>query len=254
MIKKTLQFIFSIYAFAIFVVVMLLLFPFFIAASLLGGTKAGNAMYGICRLWADVVLFCWGIKHINIFKAPKANHAVIFVFNHISYIDIPIMMKVFRQQPIRILAKAEMSKIPLFGYIYKKVTVMVDRNSEAARLKSVLQLKDTLAENISIVLAPEGTFNQTNKPLKDFYNGAFKIAVETQVPIQPVVFLDAYDRLHYNSIFSLTPGKSRAVFLPIITAGNDVENLKGKVFNAMEKELILNEVSWVGNDVMMNDK
>lgn len=244
--RKIAGFIFSIYAFVVFITIMLLLFPFIFIASLFGRVKGGNMIYNICRVWADIVLCLWGIRHRNIFEAPKLkNHAVIFVFNHISYIDIPFMMKAFRDEPIRILAKAEMAKIPIFGYIYRNATVMVNRESDAGRTRSVQQLKRVLAKNISVVIAPEGTFNMTNKPLKEFYNGAFKIAVETDTPIQPVLFLDAYDRLNYNSIFSLTPGKSRAVFLPEIMPGNDAQLLKQKVYVEMEKGLVRYKVSWL---------
>jgi 1-acyl-sn-glycerol-3-phosphate acyltransferase len=244
--RKIISFIFSIYAFIVFIAVMLALFPFFVIASFFGKIKGGNMMYSICRLWADIVLFLWGIYHKNIFEAPKVkNHAAVFVFNHISFIDIPIMMKAFRKEPIRILAKAEMAKVPIFGYIYRNATVMVDRASDEARAKSVIQLKRVLSNNISIVLSPEGTFNMTDKPLKEFYNGAFKIAVEMQTPIQPVLFLDAYDRLNYKSIFSMTPGKSRAVFLPEILPGNDPVALKQKVYDVMEAELIKYKASWI---------
>ena len=244
--RKTIGFIYSIYAFIVFIVVMLLLFPFFLIASFFGEIKGGNMMYIICRLWADIVLFLWGIYHKNIFEAPKAiDKPVVFVFNHISFIDIPIMMKVFRKQPIRILAKAEMAKVPIFGYIYRNATVMVDRASNEARAKSVIQLKKVLANNISIVISPEGTFNMTNKPLKEFYNGAFKIAVEMQTAIQPVLFLDAFDRLSYKSIFSMTPGKSRAVFLSAIEPENDALKLKQKVFDEMESGLLKYKASWI---------
>lgn len=244
--RKIIGFIYSIYAFAVFISIMLLLFPFIIIASLFGKVKGGNMIYSICRLWADIVMFLWGIYHKNIYEAPKAkDHAVVFVFNHVSYMDIPVMMKAFRNEPVRILAKAEMGKLPVFGYIYRNATVMVDRESDAGRTKSVYQLKRILSKNISVVIAPEGTFNMTHKPLKEFYNGAFKIAVETNTPIQPVLFLDAYDRLNYNSIFSLTPGKSRAVFLPEILPGNDMHLLKQKVYKEMEEGLIKYNVSWI---------
>jgi 1-acyl-sn-glycerol-3-phosphate acyltransferase len=218
-----------------------------VIASFFGRIQGGNMMYSICRVWADVVMFLWGMYHKNIFEVPKAkDHAVVYVFNHISYIDIPIMMKAFRNEPIRILAKIEMAKIPVFGFIYRNATVMVDRANDAARAKSVMQLKSILSKNISIVISPEGTFNMTDKPLKEFYNGAFKIAVEMKVPIQPVLFLDAYDRLHYKSIFSMTPGKSRAVFLPEVAPGNDVDVVKQKVYDEMEEGLLRYKASWIG--------
>jgi 1-acyl-sn-glycerol-3-phosphate acyltransferase len=245
--RKIIGAIYSIYAFIVFIAVMLLLFPFFIIASFFGRIKGGNMMYSICRIWADVVMFLWGIYHKNIYEVPYAKgHAVVYVFNHISYIDIPIMMKAFRNVHIRILAKAEMATIPVFGYIYRKAAVMVDRASDAARAKSVMQMKSILSKNISIVISPEGTFNMTDKPLKEFYNGAFKIAVEMKVPIQPVLFLDAYDRLNYKSVFSMTPGKSRAVFLPEVSAGSDVDALKQKVYDEMEEGLVRYKASWIG--------
>ena len=244
--RKIVGYIFSIYAGLTFILMMFLLFPFIVIASFFGKIRGGNMIYRICRFWADVVLFLWGIKHTNIFEAPKSNgHAVIFVFNHISYMDIPFMLKAFRKDPIRILGKAEMSKMPVFGYIYRKATVMVDRESNAGRIRSVQQLKRILAKNISVVMAPEGTFNMTNKPLKEFYNGAFKIAVETKTSIQPVLFLDAYDRLNYHSIFSLSPGKSRAVFLKQITPTNDMALLKQQVYTEMETALLKYKATWI---------
>ena len=57
----------------------------------------------------------------------------------------------------------------------------------------------------------------TNKPLKEFYDGAFRLAMETHTPIKPVLFLDTYDRMNYKSMFSLTPGKCRIVYLEEIS-------------------------------------
>ena len=247
---KFLKFLFSIYGFTIFLAIMLILFPFVVIASFFGKITGGNLIYKLCRLWADLAFLFWGIQHKNIFLAPKdTEQAVIFVFNHTSYMDIPVLMKAFRKQPIRILAKDGMAKVPIFGYIYRKATVMVNRSSGEARAKSVAQLKEVLQHNISVVLAPEGTFNMTGEPLKSFYNGAFRIAVETQTAIQPVLFLDAYDRLSSKSIFSLNPGRSRAVFLPAIKVDNDnlanEEQLKEKVYNSMQAQLIAYQASWI---------
>ena len=108
-------------------------------------------------------------------------------------------------------------------------------------------MKAILAQNISMV--PEGTFNTTHQPLKEFYDGAFKIAIETQTSIQPVIFLDGYNRLSYENIFSLNPGKSRAVFLEEVEVNeytlDDVEILKSKVYNIMQTALIKYKASWI---------
>ncbi len=248
---RIVQYIYSIYAFAVFLFLMFVLFPFVVLASFFGKIRGGNMVYHICRFWSAVATFCWGIFHKNIYEAPHdPTHPAVLVFNHISFIDIPIIMLTFRKQPFRILAKAEMGKIPIFGYIYRFATVMVNRADSQKRAQSVKTLKAVLKKNISVVIAPEGTFNMTGRPLKQFYDGAFRIAIETQTPIKPVLFLDTYDRLSYKSIFSLTPGRSRSVFLEEIdVTGYTIENfteLKQKVYDVMEAGLIRYHASWIG--------
>ena len=163
--------------------------------------------------------------------------------------DIPIILKAIRGQHFRILGKAEMGKIPVFGLFYRNAVVMVDRSSAEKRASSVQKLKAVIRKGISVVIAPEGTFNMTTKPLEDFYDGAFKIAIETQTPIKPILFLDTYDRLCHKSVFTLTPGKSRAVYLEEISVAGltarDVAMLKEKVYQLMEKKLIGYKASWI---------
>jgi 1-acyl-sn-glycerol-3-phosphate acyltransferase len=150
---------------------------------------------------------------------------------------------------MRVLGKAEMAKVPLFGFIYKNAAVLVERGDPEKRAKSLMQLKSVIKKGISIVIAPEGTFNLTHKPLKEFYDGAFKIAIETQTPIKPVLLLDTYDRMHYETIFSIKPGRSRSVYLEEIPVDgltlDDVDFLREKVFKIMEEKLIAYKGSWI---------
>ena len=96
---------------------------------------------------------------------------------------------------------------------------------------------------------PEGTFNMTEKPLKDFYDGAFRVAIDAQMPIKPFLFPDVYDRMNYRSIFSLTPGKNRAIFLEEIPVDglthHDLPLLKQKVYDLMDKKLREYKASWI---------
>ncbi|RYF87074.1 MAG: 1-acyl-sn-glycerol-3-phosphate acyltransferase, partial [Chitinophagaceae bacterium] len=172
----------------------------------------------------------------------------IFVANHISYLDSAVLPKTFRR-PVRPLGKVEMAKIPIFGTIYKNAIVTVDRSSAANRARSVQILKSILQKEVSVLVFPEGTFNTTGKPLKDFYDGAFRIAIETGTPIKPVLFLHTYDRMHYDSIFSLNPGRSRSIFLPEVAVDgftlDDVPMLRDKVYRIMEEELIKRGAKWI---------
>ena len=253
-IKRISGFFFTVYAFLVFVILMFILLPFIVIASFFGKIKGGNIIYKICSLWADIAMLCWGMYHRNHYnKTYNLNTPAIYVFNHISYMDIPILMKTFRKMHVRILGKAEMTKIPIFGFIYKNAVVAVNRTSPAHRAKSVNNLKKVLGKNISVVIAPEGTFNMTHHPLKEFYDGAFRIAIETQTPIRPVILLDAFDRMHHKSVFTMSPGKSRSIFLDEINVAGltpgDLPLLKQKVYDIMETKLRNEKASWIKDGI-----
>lgn len=238
---KFIQVLYTLYAFLLFVFFLLVISPLVIIASFFGKIKGGNFIYRLCSLWADIWLPMVGIFHKNIFIGPhKTDHACIFVANHISYMDVPILVKTLRQ-PVRVLGKMELSRIPVFGFLYRNAVVMVDRSSNENRARSVKTLKSILKKGISIVIFPEGTFNTSGRPLQEFFNGAFRIAIETQTPIKPIVFPDTLNRLHYKNIFSLTPGISRAIFMEEIPVEGlntkDIERLRDIVFNRMDTEL-----------------
>ncbi len=247
---RFIQILYSVYGFILFTAFLLLIFPLVVIASFFGKIHGGNFIYRLCQLWADFFLLMMGIRQTYIYESrPDTKKQYVFIFNHISYLDIPLLMKAIRKQHFRVLGKAEMAKIPIFGFLYRNTVVLVERSSAAKRAKSVLQLKSVIKKGISIVISPEGTFNTTHQPLKEFYDGAFKIAIETQTPIKPILFLDAYDRYHYDNIFSLSPGKSRIVYLEEIEVEGltikDVQWLKEKVYHAMEEKLIEYKASWI---------
>lgn len=223
---------------ALMFVVLLLVIP----ASLFGRIRGGNVIYQLCRMWSVTWFALIGIRQKNIYLAPhNPGRACIFVVNHISYMDIPAVLKALHQST-RILGKAEMAKIPVFGYIYSRAAVMVDRSSTEHRARSVQILKSVLKKGISILIFPEGTFNLTDQPLKEFYDGAFRIAIETGTPIKPIILPDTLARLHYRSVFALTPGRMRAVFMDEIPVEGltlaDTQALKEKVAVLMTEQLI----------------
>jgi 1-acyl-sn-glycerol-3-phosphate acyltransferase len=229
---------------------MLLIFPFVIVASFFGKIKGGNLIYALCIFWTDCWMFSVGITHKNIFaESVDRDKQYIFIANHISYLDIPVILKSLRHHSMRILGKYEMKRVPVFGFIYKNAVVMVDRKNPGTRSQSVRILKSVLNKGISVFIFPEGTFNETHEPLKDFYDGAFRIAIETQTPIKPMIFLDTFDRMNYKNIFLLQPGKSRTIFLDEISVENltvnDVQMLKETVYRIMQTKLTAFNASWI---------
>lgn len=234
--------VFSIYGFFFFVLLLIILLPAFFIASLFGPVKGGNWFFKICSFWSDIWFLLIGLRSKVLHEAKTAEQRpCIFVANHSSYMDIPMLVNAVRE-PVRVLGKQEMGSIPVFGYVYRNVVVMVNRKDAAQRSKSVAALKKVLNQGISIFIFPEGTFNESDQPLKEFYDGAFRIALETKTPIQPIIFPDSVNRLGQHSVFSLRPGISRAVYLPLVELTDfkeqDVTTLKQLVFGKMSEALL----------------
>ena len=245
---RPLQWLYSIYAFITFVAIMLLIFPFAIIASFFGRIRGGNMIMQLCMLWAVLWFSLIFIRHKKIFESPHdRSKSYIFVSNHISYLDAAIIPKAFRQ-PIRPLGKVEMSKVPVFGFIYRNAIVAVDRSSPTNRARSVIILKSIISKGISVLVFPEGTFNMTTEPLKAFYDGAFRVAIETRIPIKPVLLLDAYRRMPYESLFRMTPGQNRLLYLDEIPVDSysieDIGLLKEKVYTIMKNKMIEYDGAW----------
>ena len=248
---RVLKFIYSVYAFVTFVAIMLIIFPFAIIAGFFGRIRGGNMMIRLCMLWADLWFPTILIFHKKKYETPHdKSKPYIFVSNHISYLDAAIIVKAYRQ-PIRPLGKVEMSKVPVFGFIYRNAIVTVDRSSASNRANSVRVLKSLISKGISVMVFPEGTFNMGTTPLKEFYDGAFRVAIETQTPVKPVLFLDAYRRMPYESLFLMTPGSSRIIYLDEIPVEGltlkDIGKLKDHVYGIMEQKLLEYDAAWRKN-------
>jgi 1-acyl-sn-glycerol-3-phosphate acyltransferase len=246
---KPLRWMYCVYAFVWFVAIMLLLFPCVLIASFFGRIRGGNAIFRICMVWADIWFPLVFIFPRRMYLSPHdKSKQYVFVLNHTSLLDAAVIPKAFRQ-PVRPLGKAEMSKIPVFGFIYKKAIVTVNRNSAADRVHSLIILKSIIAKGISVLLFPEGTYNQTHQPLKSFFDGAFRIAIETQTPVKPVLFLDNYSRLQYQDALSFNPGRCRVLFLDEIPVSglspHDADKLKENVFLIMENTLRNYKAGWI---------
>jgi len=221
---------------------MLVVFPFILIFSWVGKKRGGNLVYAACRSWAFLWYTFIFIRHKKIYASPHDEHKrYIFVANHTSYIDIPQLLRATRQ-PVRVLGRHDLAKVPVFGTIYKAAAILVDRSSRENRAKSLTSMKNVLDEGISIFIFPEGTFNESEEPLKHFYDGAFKLAIDTGVSIKPIIFPDTTRRLNHKSIFSFTPGICRSVYLEEIKPNTDsasgMAELKQTVFERMQTALL----------------
>jgi 1-acyl-sn-glycerol-3-phosphate acyltransferase len=145
----------------------------------------------------------------------------------------------------RPLAKKELLKIPIFGWIASTAAIIVDRTSPESRKKSIDRLKLFLKNGISILIFAEGTQNRTKNLLQPFHDGAFRIAVDTQQPVLPIVILGA-GRLMPPGTINLKPGLIRLyVGKEIPTTGlsvQQVKDLKQRTFDAMTEMMVVNQV------------
>ena len=137
------------------------------------------------------------------------------------------------------IAKASFAKIPLFGMFYKRGSVLVDRTNERSRRKSFNAMKKVLADGMHVCIYPEGTRNRSTEPIKPFYNGAFKLAMETKKAIMPCVIIGTKKAMPINKKFFLLPVKLKMHFLPA-EASTDItlQDLKEKTFNVMVKDYV----------------
>ncbi len=165
----------------------------------------------------------------------RKDQAYIYVSNHTSFLDLPGIRMIIPGE-FRPMAKKELLKIPVFGWIAQTATIIVDRTSGESRRKSLEKLKEVLLDGISILLFAEGTQNRTKEILQPFKDGAFRIAIDTQQPILPMVVIGA-GKLMPPGTIRLKPGRIKILVAPEIPitdpAYADLATLKQKTFEIM---------------------
>lgn len=156
------------------------------------------------------------------------------VCNHNSFMDVPLTTP-FIPGANKTIAKSEMAKIPVFGLIYRRGSVLVDRKSEESRKQSFVKMKDVLSIGMHMCIYPEGTRNKTAEPIQYFHNGAFKLAIDTQHAILPAVIFNTAKVLPAGKGFFYWPVKIRMDFLePLPVDNTTLEDLKDETFEVMK--------------------
>lgn len=196
--------------------------------------------FRLARIWAKFILIGMGFRwKVEQEQKPVYRKSYMFIGNHTSMIDIMLML-VSVKNPFVFVGKKELAKIPLFGFFYKRTCILVDRSSEKSRKAVFLRAQKRLKQGLSICIFPEGGVPDENIILDDFKDGAFRLAINHQIPIVPLVFYDNKKRFSYT-FFSGGPGIMRAKIKKFIsTEGLSIENTKELNENA--KSCILGEL------------
>jgi 1-acyl-sn-glycerol-3-phosphate acyltransferase len=239
-IQKFFQGLYIFWVFLVFTSFMLLFLPGLTLPFLFGSR---GSWIGYKFLWIWSLIFSW-LTFIRYKFYGRENfrrgQSYIYVSNHTSFLDLPGICLLIPGE-FKPLAKKELLKIPVFGLIARSATIIVDRSDRESKHKSLERLKQILTDGISILLFAEGTQNRTKEILQPFKDGAFRLAIDTQRPLLPIVVIGA-GRLMPPGTINLRPGIIKIIVAPeISTEGkSDASQLKQQTFETMKGMIVQN--------------
>ena len=196
--------------------------------------------FKLARLWARFILIGMGFNYkIEREQTPDMRKSYMFIANHTSMVDIMLML-VSVKNPFVFVGKKELMNIPLFGFFYKRTSILVDRSSERSRKAVFLRAQRRLQSGLSICIFPEGGVPDHEIALDEFKDGAFRLAINHQIPVVPITFADNKKRFSYV-FFSGGPGRMRVKIHQFIsTVGLTISDTKA--LNQKARGIILNQL------------
>ncbi|MGV0966029.1 lysophospholipid acyltransferase family protein [Empedobacter falsenii] len=217
----------------------------FIVLPLASFEKTFPYIYPLIRYWGKFVLYGTGFR-IDYKKLlpldSKENY--VFIANHTSIMDIMLMLTILKHHPIVFVGKAELLKIPIFGRIFERICIPVDRKSARSKALVYPEAKKKLDKNLSIFIFPEGGVTNDKEfkiYLDPFKDGAFNIAIETQTPLA-VLAIHGVNKMFPFNWFRGYPGKIKVRLLETfktrdLNVKNDKVALKEAAYNMILKDL-----------------
>lgn len=197
--------------------------------------------YKIAHIWAKIILFMMGFSP-KVYAEEKIlpNESYVISPNHTSIIDIMLMLAISKN-PFVFLGKKELANIPIFGYIYKRTCILVDRSNTKSKNSAFYEAKKRLKNGLSICIFPEGKVPDHEHIVLDyFHNGAFRLAIEFQIPLIPITFYDCKKRFPFDT-FKGGPGELRVKIHHFLHTKEltlkDRNSLKNKTYNIIYEEL-----------------
>jgi len=222
---------------------ILLIFPFLLI--ILSREKWFPIYSKITYVWGKTILFVMGFStEIEGLDKIDPKKSYLFCPNHTSMIDIMLMFRVTKN-PFVFVGKKELTKLPVFGYIFKKSSIIVDRSSRKSSRKAFEDAQKKLATGRSVCIFPEGGVPDEHITLDKFKSGAFRMAIEHKIPIVPITFYDCKDHFSYT-FFSGSPGKLRVKIHDLIPTKNyimeDRNKLKQQTYDVIYQSLMTDDL------------
>lgn len=233
--------IWSIWFALLLVVFKLIIFPIYYFLLTGRSRKKDEIAHKVNMLLSLTVLTGSGITlEVEGKEHLDPNGTYVFTPNHNSYLDIPVC-NIALNRSFRYIGKKELSKIPLFGWMYERLYITVNRASHVDAYKSMVRAGEKLDEGVSMLIYPEGTIFKGKKVLSTFKEGAFRIACKHQVPIVPISLIGTDSILPDQNGFRIYPGKVKVIIHPPVpTLGispEDSDRIKLSVFETLHTSL-----------------
>ena len=243
--RKILITLWRVWFYILIAMPIIVMFPFLLLFT--SKEKYYPQFFFLARVWAKIILYGMGFyPFVKKLETPQKGKSYMFVANHTSMTDIMLMLSIVKN-PFVFVGKKELAKFPVFGFFYKRTCILVDRGNVKSRQEVFQQAQRRLNQGVSICIFPEGGVPDDESVLLDtFKDGAFRLAIDHQIPIVPLVFFDNKKRFSYT-FFSGSVGKMRAKILPFFSTENLDQShkrvLKEKVRAAIYTELEQKETS-----------
>ena len=240
--KRLKSYLYFFYFIIVYVVTCFLIAPYIFF--FVRGDKKYKRAKKVKKYWAKSILFAVGIKIKKTgLKNVESDKNYIICPNHKSYLDI-LLMYLIIDHDFAFLGKSEILKYPVIRFFFKRgIDIPVYRGTRIKAAQCLELAKKEIKTGRSVVVFPEGGWDNSETEMRKFKNGAFKLAIDTGCAILPITFKNNYDI--FTDLTDLK-GNSKpgiadvVVHKPILTKSlekKDLVSLKNKTFNVINKEL-----------------
>lgn len=173
--------------------------------------RRGKITHYLSKLFGGGILFIAGVKvTVEGKELLNKNENYIFISNHQSFFDIPILMKAIPNN-VRFIYKDSLTKIPILGWgMYLGGYIPINRENVRDAMKSLKKAAEKITNGISVTIFPEGTRSEDGKP-GEFKRGMFVMADEAKVPLVPTTILGSINILPRNK-FQIKSGTVKVIF------------------------------------------
>jgi len=234
---KLLSYIHHLWYYVVALVTIIVLLPALLWTARPGGNY--KHFFAVGKVWSWLYLLLMGVWPRPGKYKIQHDGPVVLSPNHASDLDIPLTF-LASPTPVVFMGKAELLKLPLFGYFFKQTSIPVDRSSFSGRKQALKDADKKIKEGYSVCIYPEGGVPPQSYLLRGFKAGAFKLAAENNVPVLLMSIYQSKFRLGdwgERSSFGPVDTKVLGEFWPNQESDNPVQELSDRCYIALAADL-----------------